>query len=657
MSFQVVFNNTQNICHRCWQRIGVLAVAAAPAPDEQNVEEEQVQEPMVQNAPVLENAPMIENVQDLPYFYSPEHVRAPNAANRCVFNNCFNVERNRIPNTIKIYTLHTQRLYIPVEARACREHLEGNMWDNLLELCNVSHYFNVNYFTDMTNMLIEALNQESRMDFELLGSLSEADMHFWTGLNTEQFGSVLEETPSLRQAANRPRTVLGVYLSKLRTGESNERLSNLFNMSRRTLERKLASAREHLTADFVHTNLGMDHITRQNILDRNLFLARGIYGNDANTKSIIICDGTYVYIEKSSNFLFQRLSYSHHKFQNLLKPFLIVCSDGYIIDVLGPYAATTSDATIMNNLCADENHAFHWFFEPNDVFVLDRGFRDSILTLEAHGYEAHIPPTKDRNENQLTTEQANKSRLVTIIRWVVEAVNGKFKNRFKLLRQDYFNRALPHMFTDFKIAAALINAFYRVAVDNRLAEDFLRIINAKINTPNLLYDYVTLRNLNRQRVVFERIDAHLPQLDDFPVLTNDDLTKIALGSYQLKLARSYASEHLRNEGLYTIEIYRENNLPDLEQCNIFIDNNNAWLLRGRIQSRHIRQRTYYSYVLIDNNEQGVDAIKQYYCTCLSGRRTIGSCAHIISIIWFLGQGRLNGFNLPALHLDDIIVDL
>lgn len=71
----------------------------------------------------------------------------------------------------------------------------------------------------------------------------------------------------------------------------------------------------------------------------------------------------------------------------------------------------------MRNLCEDENHTFHWFFELNDVFVLDRGFRNCAIDLESLGYEVHFPPRKDRNEGQLTIEQANKSRLVTIIRW------------------------------------------------------------------------------------------------------------------------------------------------------------------------------------------------------------------------------------------------
>lgn len=176
-----------------------------------------------------------------------------------------------------------------------------------------------------------------------------------------------------------------------------------------------------------------------------------LFGNEENTKAIIICDGTYAYIQKSSNFLFKRLSYSLHKFQNLLKPFS-VCTDGYIVEVLGPYAATTSDATIMSRIINNEESPFNWFFLENDVMILDRGFRDSIADIESCGYVAQMPPTKLRDETQLTTEQANKSRLVTMCRWVVEVVNGRFNRDYKLLRQDYFNSTLHNLFPDFRIA-------------------------------------------------------------------------------------------------------------------------------------------------------------------------------------------------------------
>lgn len=196
---------------------------------------------------------------------------------------------------------------------------------------------------------------------------------------------------------------------------------------------------------FVDLHLGFNHISRNRILDRNLFTPKSIFGNNENTKAIIICDGTYVYIEKSSNFLFQQQTYSLHKFENLLKPFLLVCSDGYIIDVLGPYSAVTSDATIMANIVNNKDSPFHWILEQGDALILDRGFRDSIQALEECGYEAHIPPTKARGSSQLTTDEANKSRLITICRWVIEGINGRIKQCFKLLRQTYFNRALTHV--------------------------------------------------------------------------------------------------------------------------------------------------------------------------------------------------------------------
>lgn len=111
--------------------------------------------------------------------------------------------------------------------------------------------------------------------------------------------------------------------------------------------------------------------------------------------------------------------------------------------------------------------------------------------------------------------------------------------------------------------------------------------------------------------------------------------------------RGRFQQHLQN-GMYTIEIYREAALQDLPDFGIDED---AWLLRGRIQSRHVRARKYYCYLLVRNND-----IVQRYCTCMTGRRTVGTCAHIVSIVWYLGHARHEGFVGPALFLNDVIVD-
>ena len=70
-----------------------------------------------------------------------------------------------------------------------------------------------------------------------------------------------------------------------------------------------------------------------------------------------------------------------------------------------------------------DDHLLHSLIHRGDVFILDRGFRDSIYDIQSLGYEAHIPPSKYRNATQLTTEQANKSRLITI------SVGGRSRER------------------------------------------------------------------------------------------------------------------------------------------------------------------------------------------------------------------------------------
>ncbi|CAG4949052.1 unnamed protein product [Colias eurytheme] len=246
-----------------------------------------------------------------------------------------------------------------------------------------------------------------------------------------------------------------------------------------------------------------------------------------------------------------------------------------------------------------------------------------------------MPPTKSRQEYQLSTEDANKSRMVTIVRWVVEIINGRFKRDFKILRQEYFNKALPHMFEDVRIAAALINVFKEPVANKPHASQIISIIHERIHQPNCLGDYVVENNINRQRAAFQTITDEAVREIVFPELNEEDLVLIALGTYQIKLARSYLSEHIRN-GVYSIEIC-ESMIPNLVQYGINVE---GFLLRGRIQSRHVSNRTYYSYILVNTRTTGRESINNYYCSCLTGRRTIGTCAHIMSryyMVFGLGE--------------------
>ncbi|CAH2089004.1 unnamed protein product [Euphydryas editha] len=61
----------------------------------------------------------------------------------------------------------------------------------------------------------------------------------------------------------------------------------------------------------------------------------------------------------------------------------------------------------------------------NDIFY--RGFRDVVEFLNDKGLNVLMPAFKG-NKLQLSTEEANISRKITKIRWVVEAVHGNDYN-------------------------------------------------------------------------------------------------------------------------------------------------------------------------------------------------------------------------------------
>ncbi|MFO0003396.1 MAG: transposase family protein [bacterium] len=69
---------------------------------------------------------------------------------------------------------------------------------------------------------------------------------------------------------------------------------------------------------------------------------------------VLIADGTYLYCEKSLNNQLQRKTYSGQKKRHLIKPFIIITSDGYIVDVFGLYPATHRNRKnyITINRCA-----------------------------------------------------------------------------------------------------------------------------------------------------------------------------------------------------------------------------------------------------------------------------------------------------------------
>ncbi|CAG4974228.1 unnamed protein product [Colias eurytheme] len=154
------------------------------------------------------------------------------------------------------------------------------------------------------------------------------------------------------------------------------------------------------------------------------------------------------------------------------------------------------------------------------------------------------------------------------------------------------------------------------------------------------------------KVAFDNINV--VQNNVFPVLTAEELTLFSVGTYQIKLAPSYYSEHIRNVETFVIQQYN-GDLSDLSTFNM--PSENVHLFRFNLRSRHTSSKVYHSYILVDSSNTGLAAIRNYCCTCFTGRRTIGCCAHTMCLVWFLGWARHQDvIRCPALFLDKIIID-
>lgn len=86
-------------------------------------------------------------------------------------------------------------------------------------------------------------------------------------------------------------------------------------------------------------------------------------------------------------------------------------------------------------------------------YGISRDFRDSLETLEEYGLVPKMPHFL-REGRQHSIEDANESRLVTKIRWVVESVNGLIKS-WKMLTQVFPNSQIPYVGDYVRIVSAL----------------------------------------------------------------------------------------------------------------------------------------------------------------------------------------------------------
>ena len=310
---------------------------------------------------------------------------------------------------------------LPGGARCCPNHIKDGRIVNGNYVQSQTHVqMDSISIMDLIGKLKDIVNAipTSRLDFDSDRDMSDQDYFNLTGLSKRHFEDLCEYvSQGMRNTPSRSiKPSLGIFLLKMKSGLPNKTMATLFNISKSSLRRAISSVRKALMSSFVPNYLGFEHIAKQDIIsDHTRPLAQFLFGNNADPKAILVIDGTYIYIQKSNNFHFQRRTYSVHKGRPLVKPMVICSSSGYFISILGPYFADmkNNDAAILNHAMMRNADTIRQWVQEEDVFIVDRGFRDSLQVLEDLGIKAQMPSFLKKGEKQLSNEEANSSRLVS----------------------------------------------------------------------------------------------------------------------------------------------------------------------------------------------------------------------------------------------------
>lgn len=286
--------------------------------------------------------------------------------------------------------------------------------------------------------------------------------------------------------------------------------------------------------------------------------------------------------------------------------------------------------------------------EHGDVVVLDRGFRDVMTELINRGFIVHMPKFLPKNQKQLTVKEANDSRICTKTRFIVETRNGHMKSIWKYFGLVKPTKVIPNLVVDFKIGAALLNAFYpTILTDIDLHDELGNLMIERLNKPNILNAIV-------QRIPESQYHRlNMENINNFPRLTYEDLKRISFGSYQIHNAPSYYETVLRaNDNQFVV------NVCDEETCRnkfgvLYAQGKKPTLISINVPSRFTSRKFNRCFVLFDENSNGVDAVLEYACSCLNGLRTVGCCSHVMLAIWYICYADRRNIKIPAQFLDSV----
>lgn len=122
--------------------------------------------------------------------------------------------------------------------------------------------------------------------------------------------------------------------------------------------------------------------------------------------------------------------------------------------------------------------------------------------IENLGYNVLMPACKG-NRKQLTTEEANHSRRVTKVRWIVEAIHGNIGQKYHLLHHKLNNKLLPVVRSLCRIAGFSRNMFgKRLNSDLELADTIIDYMRERETQQNTLQNLIEQKKIKSSQKTF-----------------------------------------------------------------------------------------------------------------------------------------------------------
>jgi hypothetical protein len=210
------------------------------------------------------------------------------------------------------------------------------------------------------------------------------------------------------------------------------------------------------------------------------------------------------------------------------------------LSVFGPFLADghNNDASIIKHIIKNDDQGIKSWLHNDDIIIVDRGFRDAVNSMEELGLQVKMPAFL-KGKKQFSTQEANRTRIITKNRWIIESgiyiffflsftliysVNGKIKewNYFNCLQ----NSSLRFLPDDLDIVCALHNAFHHPAMkDPTHGIELAKIMLEQMKKENEL-ERRLIQISNDKNMHWKKYDS---RMCIFPSLTEEDVRNICCG--------------------------------------------------------------------------------------------------------------------------------